>query len=196
VTPASSSFRRSADWFSRLTFRQAVWLAPAALAIHEVEEWNIGSWFKQHFVDPGYFGLMTRESLWLGLVLTVVVGVVWTALACLPRNQKLVAYLSLPFVMNVGAFPGVAQHVFFLISFDAYAPGVITALAVQLPVTVFLAAKAMRDRLVPWWYLALCVGIGLPPFLSIIQSGNHVAPHLQRAHLMGTRIAGFVLGPP
>jgi hypothetical protein len=173
-----------------------VWLAPAALAIHEVEEWNIGSWFKQHFVDPGYFSLMTRESLWLGLVLTVVVGVVWTALACLPRNQKLVAYLSLPFVMNVGAFPGVAQHVFFLLSFDAYAPGVITALAVQLPVTVFLAAKAMRDRLVPWWYLALCVGIGLPPFLSIIRSGNHMAPHLQRAHLLGMRIAGFVLGTP
>ena len=194
MTSLSSQQRRT-DWFSNLTFRQAVWLAPAALAIHEVEEWNIQTWFRQYFVDPGSFDLLSRETVWLGLAFSVALGVAWVALANVPRSPKIVAWLSLPFVVNVGAFPGVAQHVFFLFHFHAYAPGVITAVAVQVPVTAYLAVKAIRNRLVPWWYVLVCLGVGLPPFVSIIRSGNHVAPHLQNAHLLGIRLAGLVLGP-
>ena len=85
------------EWFMRLDFRKAIWIAPLIWTVHEAEEWDINSFEAQHFADPGYFSLIDHYVLWIGLGLVASYGIIWTCLTAWPKNPKFAAFLTLPF---------------------------------------------------------------------------------------------------
>lgn len=190
---AHSLVRRIAAWFMRLDFRKAIWLAPLVWCLHEAEEWNIDTFERANFVDPGYFSLIDRPMLWLGLAQVALQGVLWTALTAWPRNPRFAAFLTLP-VFIVVAFGNVMLHAFWVWHFGGYSPGAITAVLLVGPVVVGLTIKAVRERLVPWWYLAVFYVATVPGFLPWIQHPNQIAPWMQTLHQSGMHRAELILG--
>ena len=60
---------------SRLPFRRVIWILPIGWALHEMEEWNIISWYQRHFVNPPE---MTPLSVLTLLAYSALAGFVWT----------------------------------------------------------------------------------------------------------------------
>lgn len=184
---------RIVTWFMRLDFRKAIWLAPLAWALHEAEEWNIDDFERANFVDPGYFSLIDRPMLWLGLAQVALQGVIWTALTAWPRNPRFAAFLTLP-VFIVVAFGNVLAHVFWVGYFGTYTPGAATAVLLVGPVVVGLTIKAVREKLIPWWYAVAFYLATAPGLLPWIQNPHEVAPWMQRLHLRAIDTAELILG--
>ena len=111
---------------SHMPFLTAIWLLPFALALHEAEEWNILRWERRNFVN---LPAKTHASVRTFLVFFTLFGFLWTALAALPSNPKIAAFLFLPFA--AGAFLNALQHLFYMMYFRQYAQGVITPCAVS-----------------------------------------------------------------
>ncbi|HEY4214047.1 MAG TPA: hypothetical protein VGM84_21410 [Steroidobacteraceae bacterium] len=81
-------------WFLNLDFRKAIWLAPLAWAIHEMEEWNIDAFVRSHFIDAGSLAADDSHGLWISLAIVAGNGIVWTALTSWPRNPRFAAFLT------------------------------------------------------------------------------------------------------
>lgn len=180
-------------WLFQLEFRRAIWLAPVALMVHEAEELNIHAWYIENFVDPGYFSeFMNQRTVIIGLIFISAQGVVWTALTSWPRNSKVAAFVTLPLFVF---FSGHAlAHIYWVFYFRTYAPGVVTASFVLIPVVVFLCVRAVRERLVPWWYLAaFCVPV-IMTVADTVRAGNHVTATVQNTHMNVARIVQWLFG--
>lgn len=180
-----------------LDFRNAIWLAPLAFGIHEMEEWNIDSFEKTHFADPGYASLVDHPVLWIGLALITLAGILWTALTSWPKNARFAAFLTLPFFIFV-AFGNALQHLVWTVSFRTYAPGVVTAVLLVAPVVIGLTILALRQRLIPWWYAVVLYVALTPTLISTVRGAASVPPELppnvQNAQRNGIRIARAILG--
>jgi hypothetical protein len=194
VTTADGSWAaKIAAWFWRVDFRKAIWLAPLVWALHEAEEWNIDEFERANFVDPGYFSLIDRQMLWLGLAQVALQGVILTALTAWPRNSRFAAFLTLP-VFIVVAFGNVLTHAFWVWHFGGYTPGAATAVLLVGPVVVALTLKAVHGKLIPWWYAALFYLATVPGLLPWIQSPNEIPAWMQRLHMRGLHTAAVILG--
>ncbi len=75
---------------NRLPLRKLIWILPITWALHEIEEWNIISWYQRHFVNPPE---ITPLSLFTLLVFSTLMGFVWTFIASLFRNSKVTAWI-------------------------------------------------------------------------------------------------------
>jgi hypothetical protein len=164
-------------WFMGLPFRRAIWLAPLVWALHESEEWNINEFESKHFADPGHFALVDHPVLWIGLAQVALNGAIWTGLTGWPKNPKFAAFLSLPFFVFF-SFANVLQHIYMTVYFGGYTPGVLTAVLLVGPVVVGLTIKAIRDRLIPWWYAALLYASTIPTLISIVHGMHQTPPEL------------------
>ncbi|MBZ5695193.1 MAG: HXXEE domain-containing protein [Acidobacteriia bacterium] len=165
------------DWFMGLDFRKAIWLAPLVWTLHEAEEWNINNFESRHFADPGHFSLIDHPVLWIGLGLVASYGIIWTALTAWPRNPKFAAFLTLPFFVYL-SFGNVLQHIYWTLFFRTYAPGVVTAVLLVAPVVIGLTVKAIRGKLIPWWYAAILYLLLIPTVVSTVRAANQTPPQL------------------
>ena len=169
--------KRFVEWFMRLDFRKAVWLAPLVWALHEAEEWNIAKFESEHFADPGHFSLIDHPVLWISLAMIASYGLIWTALTAWPKNPKFAAFLTLPFFVYL-SFGNFLQHIYYTIFFRGYTPGVATAGLLVAPVVIGLTVKAIRGKLIPWWYAAILYLLTVPTMVSTVRAANHVPPQL------------------
>jgi hypothetical protein len=161
----------------RLDFRKAIWLAPMVWTLHEAEEWNIARFESQHFADPGHFSLIDYPVLWISLAMIASYGIIWTALTAWPRNPRFAAFLTLPFFVYL-SFGNVLQHIYYVFYFRGYTPGAATASLLLGPVVVGLTVKAIRGKLIPWWYAAIFYLLTIPTIVSTVQAASHVPPQL------------------
>jgi len=191
--PARGPVKRIVAWFMALPFRRAIWLAPLAWTLHEAEEWNINEFESTHFVDPGYFSRIDHPVLWLGLGQVALQGVVWTALTAWPRNPRFAAFLTLPFFV-VLSFGNVLQHVYYVGYFRGYTPGFATAVLLLAPVVLALSYRAVREKLVPWWYATILYLAAVPALVSTIQARDQLPPQLQSMQLRAIHVAELILG--
>jgi hypothetical protein len=181
----------------RLDFRKAIWLAPLVWTVHEAEEWNIAKFEAQHFADPGHFSLIDQPVLWIALAMIASYGIIWTALTAWPKNPKFAAFLTLPFFIYL-SFGNVLQHIYYAFHFRGYTPGVATAALLVGPVVIGLTVKAIRGKLIPWWYAAILYLLTIPTMVSTIRAANHVPPQLPpqlvAAQQRTAHIARLILG--
>ena len=129
--------------------RRLVWLLPLAFALHELEEWNIVPWFEAHFVPRTELTALGARSL---LVAFSLAAFLYTALTSLLPSTRAWLLAILPLFVLAG-FGNALIHVFWLLRFGAYAPGVVTAALLVAPLTVYVSIRAVRERLVPAWYV-------------------------------------------
>jgi hypothetical protein len=157
-----------------LPFRDLQWLFPIAVLIHNGEEaiWMPG-WVSTHAAQlpvqaPG--GLKIRVAL---LVLTVAAMVV-TELSRRRGPGSVWAYLTFGYVVAMLGNVFV-PHVPASFIFRSYTPGVITAVALNLPVMSYLAVRAVRDGWVVGWKagaFAIAVPVSLAGLIGCFLLGG------------------------
>ena len=87
----------------------------------------------------------------VGLAFMSLAGVGWTTCTLLPQKPKLTAFLVLPFFTLMAAANAV-QHIYWAFTFQAYSPGVVTAVFLVIPSIVYPTARAVRENLIPRRY--------------------------------------------
>lgn len=138
-----------------------LWLIPAALAIHNVEE---------AITIPRYLPLarerlpefagaiagqleastLQRALVWVTLLAVVVIA--WAA--CRPESV-LARWCALA-LQSVVALNVVSHAIVSVAFLRGYAPGLVTALALNAPFSIHLFGRARRERWIPswsWWLL-------------------------------------------
>jgi len=152
-----------------LEFRRLQWLFPIALALHNTEEaiW-MPSWAAAHAaslpLNPPGAGI-----IWLALLVLTLAGVMITYLSARKGPQSLWAYLLFGYIVTMFANV-IVPHVPAAIRFRGYAPGVVTAVLVNLPVMTLLSVRAVRERWVSG-RKAVAFGVGVPLFLASVVLG-------------------------
>jgi len=124
-------------------------------------------------------------------------GVLWTSLTAWPKNPKFAAFLTLPFFVFF-AFGNALQHVYYAFFFRGYNPGVATATLLVGPVVIGLTLKAVRGRLIPWWFVTALYVLTLPSMVITIRALDQVPPqvppNIQSVHRAALPLARLILG--
>jgi hypothetical protein len=172
------------EFLEGVSFSTVVWLLPIAVAIHELEEWNILGWYQRNFVE---LPPMSNASTRVFLVFMSLYGFAWTAIALLFSDLRVTAFLislaAVVFLLNA------LQHVYWVIAFRTYAPGVITSALLVIPVILFLGLVAGAQGLLPVWYeLLLCIAV-IPGLAQTAKAGNRLTGMLQGINRVGLVLA-------
>lgn len=127
----------------RLSFEQSLILAPLAYAIHHSEEhllMNFRAWRLQYFPDNN--GLSTEG------VLAVLIGVtlVYIFLHAILKT-RISAWMVLLFLMATQVH-NIIFHLGSTIVFSDFSPGLVTAIALYLPVNFLIVRAALNEALV------------------------------------------------
>lgn len=128
---------------SRLSFSTALLLAPLAYAIHHAEEHlflNFRAWRLKYFPDNN---ALSTEAI---LAILVAVGLVYLLLHATIRT-KVSAWAALIFLMATQVHNAIF-HLGATVVFWDFSPGLITALALYLPVNGLIAQAALKEDLV------------------------------------------------
>ncbi len=131
--------------------RQALWLVPALLAVHNAEE---------ALFFPRYLPLVLARLPrgWQSVAAPLTTGQVWSALAVVTSVAFAVAWwahrrpdnrtalwllLLIQSAVLLNAFWHLAVAV---VLFSGYAPGMVTALVLNLPFSLYLLRRAVREQ--------------------------------------------------
>jgi hypothetical protein len=125
---------------NQVAFTELLWLLPAAITIHMIEEmiwlpkWSqtAGSWHVP--VRPGQFAFAS--------IVLIVISFAATAVAVQSDRGGVAIYLSLGLALTMLLniyFP----HIGSAISLKRYAPGIVTGLLINLPLMSFLIWQAV-----------------------------------------------------
>jgi hypothetical protein len=162
---------------TQLDFLTLIWFFPVALALHELEEWNIINWYHNNFVDlPDKTQISTRFFL----VFVSLLGFVWTGIAVLCGDATIAAYILFSLVAIV--FLNCLQHIYWQFLFKAYAPGILSTVFLLLPVIGILVYRALAENLIPIWYVLLLFIVIVPGFVDTLRAGNTLTPQFLRIH--------------
>lgn len=147
-----------------MEFGRLQWLFPIAVTLHNGEEaiW-MPRWDAEHAAalpvhPPG------AAEIRLALFALTVAAFVVTYLSARKGPQSFWAYLLFGSIVTV-LVNVLVPHVPAAIIFRGYAPGVVTAVAINLPLMSCLAIRAIRDGWVTGWR-AVASGVAVPVLLG------------------------------
>jgi len=80
------------------------------------------------------------------------------------------------------AFQNALQHVFWLIYFREYAPGVVTSVLLLIPMVCYLTARAVQQGYVPAWYVVALAVLIVPGLIQTARAGNRLTPQFRAIH--------------
>jgi hypothetical protein len=138
------------DWWI-MGGRRVLWLVPLLLALHNAEE---AAFFPRYLP----FVLARLPAAWRAVAGPVTSGQVWLALAIVTlvavglcvwsqRRPRSRAALWLLLLLQATVLLNVLWHVAAaVVLFRGYAPGLVTALVLNLPFSLYLFRRAARER--------------------------------------------------
>jgi hypothetical protein len=173
----------------KLGFLTVLWLFPVAVTLHETEEWNILRWYRRNFQD---LPPLTDASARMWIVVFSLVVLLWFATASLTSSPSVAALVTLPAIALM--VQNGLQHIFWLLSFRRYAPGVITSVLLIIPLGSHIAIRALRHGYAPTWYVALLVALILPGLVQTVRAGDRMTPQLRAMHRLGIKLSNWILG--
>jgi hypothetical protein len=88
----------------------------------------------------------------------------------------------------------VLAHIYYVGYFRGYTPGAVTAVFLLGPVVLGLTYRAVREKLIPWWYAAILYLAALPMLVSTVQAGNQLPAQMQSLQLGAIHNAERILG--
>ena len=147
-----------------MEFQRLQWLFPVAVALHNTEEavW-MPSWESAHAARLP-FHPPSAARIWLALLAFTLAAFVIAHLSARKGPRSFWAYLLFGYIVAVLANVFV-PHLPAAILFRGYAPGVLTAVAINLPVMCCLAVLSVRDGWVAGWK-AVAFAVAVPAFLG------------------------------
>jgi hypothetical protein len=171
--------------FKQLDFLSMPWLFVIAFVIHELEEWNITEFELRNFVGVPATVTGRNARTWIGIICGV--GLAWCAAATWPGNPTLAAYVFLPAVAL--ALGNALQHVFWTLYFRQYAPGVISASVLLLPLGGYLVARAVQQGYVAPAYAAVLIVLMVFPPVQAVRAGNEMTAPVRGVYRLGNWLA-------
>lgn len=125
------------------TFRLLLWLIPIFFTIHNLEEARgMARWAQRHFAD---IMLITREQMLTAIALVTLVGWLLTALCWSAPRRSVRLHLLLG--AQAILFFNVFFHVGGAIITAGYAPGMVTAILLELPLSLILFRRARQEEI-------------------------------------------------
>ncbi|MBI3151814.1 MAG: HXXEE domain-containing protein [Chloroflexi bacterium] len=146
-----------------LSFIQLLWGVPVLLAIHNLEEAPFMEKWSKELPLPIHPIVSTRQFVTAVTLLTIA-GFAATYFGITTANQPIgiSIVLGIQMVMLVNA---IAPHLVTALRFRKYSPGVVTALILNVPFSIYLFQRAMREGYLSWplfWILLV-----IAPFAMI-----------------------------
>jgi hypothetical protein len=156
----------------RLPYRTLQWLVAAFALLHNLEEAVMMPAFaplvRERFsgIAPPALLAATAHLSWFYIALTVATLVpFFVVLVAVTRPTSRAAAWAVVFVQSLFFVNVFVPHVPAALMLGGYAPGVVTAVAIQLPYSVFFLRRSVREGVVSRAGAALAVGLGLPALL-------------------------------
>lgn len=139
----------------QMSRRTLLWLIPLAFALHSLEEMLFFPVYLPLVLEKiptslfSLIDLLEVGEIWtvmqFGLVLTIAVSVGAVAWATLRPKSRLA--LGFVLVLTAGLLLNVLWHVMVgFLFFDGYTPGLITALLINLPLTLYILYRAATEH--------------------------------------------------
>ncbi|MFX3631564.1 MAG: HXXEE domain-containing protein [Candidatus Pristimantibacillus sp.] len=171
---------------SSISLNTLIWLFLVAFMLHDFEEiiW-IEPWFRKHYKsvcskipqkfhkDVQSFAKMTSSQFAVAVCIEFIVFVPFTFLATEKGNYLL--FLGFNVVMLLHVFMHIGQSVFL----KMWVPGVITAVCVTLPYTVYLFYRMLNENVVEMSDILISLPFGLiliPIILLGHKAGERLVP--------------------
>ncbi|MBN1218742.1 MAG: HXXEE domain-containing protein [Anaerolineae bacterium] len=171
--------------FEHLNFLSMLWLFLIAFVIHEVEEWNITDFERRNFVGVPATVTKKNARMWIGIV--CVVGFAWCTAATLSGNPTVAAYVFLPAIAL--ALGNALQHIFWTFYFRQYAPGLVTAVLLLIPLGGYVFIRAVQQGYAPLWYVAILAGLIALLLVHTVRAGNEMTPPIRAIYTLGNWLA-------
>ena len=159
-----------------LDFLKMIWLFPTFLLIHELEEWNILVWYKRNFRD--HPENKTNRSTRFFLIFISIICFIWTAIATLPRSERIATIIMLPFILIV--VQNCLQHIYWQILFKEYAPGIISAVILLLPTSLLILIRSFNEEFLPLWLALPVLAYWIYGLMETVKSKNTLPPSFQK----------------
>jgi hypothetical protein len=169
------------DAHTMMTRRWALWLLPLVLALHNLEE---GVFFPRYLprvldrLPPGvrdWIGPVSLREMGVALVLATVIPAGFCLWAAVRPGSRTALWLVL--AMWATLLLNVAWHVAAaLVLFGGYAPGVATAVGLNLPLSMLVLRRAATEqwlsRRARWALVPAAVVFHLPGALGVMLLGR------------------------
>ncbi|MBN1146020.1 MAG: HXXEE domain-containing protein [Anaerolineales bacterium] len=168
----------------QIDFLAWLWIFVGAFALHELEEWNILHWYQRNYTD---LPPSSHKAVRLWIIFVILIGVAWCAAATIPGNPVFAAYVFLPAIAVV--MQNALQHIYWLIFFRQYAPGIITAAFCLIPLGIYIANRAVQENLAPIWYVGILILLIIPGLVQTVKAKNKMTKPIRAIHHIGIRLS-------
>ncbi len=124
-----------------MSFARVQWLFPIGLIIHNLEEAVWMPWFWQ---ERGWHTPVSANGFWLATVVIDFAALLSTHFAVKHGKQSRAAYVYCAFALLI--FLNVFWHIGVALYYETYAPGVVTAVVINFPLTTYLLRRAVHEK--------------------------------------------------
>ena len=149
-----------------IPFDRLLWFVPFIFMLHNVEEapfmenWSKRLPLKVHpIVSTKQFVIAVSFLTLSGFILTFMGVEIW---------GQPIGYLLVLGIQMTLAFNAFVPHLFSTIRFRLYSPGIVSALLITIPFSIYLFHRALMDGLLTWnqfWML-----LGFAPFVMVVSA--------------------------
>ena len=170
---------------SQMNFLHVLWLFFFVFVAHELEEWNIDRFEHQYFTGLPPAATDRSARMWIACV--VLIGLLWVTAATLPASPASAAWIFLPAIAIL--IQNALQHVYWSLYFRRYAPGVVTALILIIPIGLYIMITAVQRGYVPAWYAAIWAVLIAAGLVQTVIAGSRMTPLIRAINLIGIQLA-------
>lgn len=168
---------------NEMNLKTIMWIIPIIFFIHEMEEWNILDWYQSTYeIPPPSTKLSCRLWLW-GISLC---GFLISTIAYAIPNESISAMIIL--ILIVFTTLNGLQHIYWTITFQKYAPGLIGS-SIGIIAGSIVTATILIQHLASPYYVIILYLITVPVIVQAIRAKNRLTKIIYRLHLFTIKIA-------
>jgi len=156
-----------------------VLLIPLVFTIHELEEWNILTWYKKHYKNIPY---STNLSIRIWIICISLLIFIVTIVAVKFIHS---VFLFSPLFIAISTFilTNIIQHVIWTIQYKDYSVGLSTAM-VLLAVIIVVHANLIINHYINVWFYVISLYM-VVPIIKTLRRPHVMTPEIRGIHNLG-----------
>ncbi len=174
------------DFLAGINFRVLMWIIPFVFFLHEMEEWNILTWYHATYNPPPK---STKLSCRIWLFIISIWAFLLSALAYIIPEKHIMAGIVI-FLVVFTTFNGI-QHIYWTIAFKKYAPGVIFS-SIGIICGIVVTAAAIQQGFVLYGYVIALYLITVPFLITTFMAKNRLIKSFEHLHNLTLKIVDFL----